>query len=180
MAGEDNKKDNNESGYGMMSSGARAGIGALLGGGLGALSGAYLTDAPEDMTPSEVFKARLENTIVTGLLGALGGAGAGYASGELGIGGEAPTMDDKRDVLIDKYGPENGWDTLLKRGVPGVTGIWLGSKIGGKINATPVLKTKITAGGGIGGALGGGLGAIGGPYLFDAAEDWFDSRTTKD
>lgn len=100
----------------------RATLGALLLGAAGAAGGAYMTDTPEDMTPSEVLKERIKNALIVGGLGAVGGLGLGYAFGEAGVGGDPLPPNVANEASVRSAGSETARDVYLKKGVSSALG----------------------------------------------------------
>lgn len=187
MADEkDNKKQDSNTGSSESTDLAtRSAIGALLGGGLGALGGAYLTDAPEDMAPSDVFKERLKNALVTGLLGAVGGGGLGFVTGKLGIGTAAPSADAYEDDLKRKYGIEGFYGRAAKKGIGAVGGYAAGRYMlgapaahlaGMKKGLQPHIEGRIR---GVPGLVGAVAGGIYGDDIINAAEDGITKLITR-
>lgn len=173
---DDNKEGSNGA-EGNLSSGTKALIGALLAGGLGAVGGAYFTEAPEDMAPSEVFKARLKNALVTGLAGAIGGGGLGYALGEMGVGGAKATSDQIDDALKNEFGKQGWADLYTPKVAGGVLGGLVGAGAGHKLVPSSWFKGRAPKIGGWGGLL---LGGLYGDKLAYEALDWYDKLHAAD
>lgn len=139
-------------------SGGNAIIGALLGGGLGALGGGLYADVDEEATPSEKLKQRLQTAALVGLLGAAGGAGSGFLFGKATAPSESELAAQEAGLKNGDNGQEDWGDIGNKMGVllgggAVAGGLWRGSSA-----KYPGTTWWQRAGGGA--ARGGILGAV--------------------